>query len=361
MGSRAVEELAKAADVERVTIADRNVRVAEKLAEELKGRATVDVLELDANDQEQLHRAMQGYDVAAGALGPFFIFEEKFVQAAIETGVDYCSICDEWQPAELVIERYHEKARSAGVKIVTGLGASPGLTNMAMSLLAGRMDKPRRVRMAIYLPIDMGGGRAAIEHGLYIMSGQVATWRDGQRFMVKSCSEKEKISFPRFGDIMTWNMGHSEPVTLPRYFSSLDRVDFIMGFGLGTSLVTLAARMGLYDGPRRNRFFSGVLESIENLASGKEHSPGAMRIDVWGEDGAEQVQRSLYGIGLMRDTTALPLVVGTLMAGRGELICDGGGVYAPEAAIDPVAFMREMRQWDLIFYEDIEMTRPVAL
>jgi len=54
MGSRAVEELAKAEGVEQVTIADRNLEAAHQIANRLQEeKAKVDVKSVDAND----HRA----------------------------------------------------------------------------------------------------------------------------------------------------------------------------------------------------------------------------------------------------------------------------------------------------------------
>jgi len=103
MGSRAVEELAAEPDVEQVTIADRERMTADAHAHRIGG--CVDTLTVEATDHHAVIKAMRGYDVAAGALGPFYLFEELLVRAAIEADVDYVSICDDWTAARDVLDR----------------------------------------------------------------------------------------------------------------------------------------------------------------------------------------------------------------------------------------------------------------
>jgi saccharopine dehydrogenase-like NADP-dependent oxidoreductase len=142
IGSRAVEDLAGSEGVTRVTIADRNTERAEQIAASLRGAsAEVDVARIDANDHDGLVRAMKGYDLAASALGPFFMFEHKLAAAALDAGVDYASVCDEWEAAEQVLDGLHELARERGRVVLTGLGASPGLSNVGIRYLADKRNR----------------------------------------------------------------------------------------------------------------------------------------------------------------------------------------------------------------------------
>jgi hypothetical protein len=47
----------------------------------------------------------------------------------------------------------------------------------------------------------------------------------------------------------------------------------------------------------------------------------------------------LCGTGQMREVTGLSLSIGTRMVGRKELLTRVGGVYAPEADIEPEKFI----------------------
>ncbi len=361
MGSRAVEDLADASGVDQVTIADREVTAADKLAGTLRGRgAQVDVKAVDANDHNALVEAMQGYDVAASTLGPFYRFETRLVRAAIEAGVDYASICDDWSAAQSVLDEFDQPARKAGRTIITGLGTSPGLSNIVIRHLAQQMDRARRVDVSVFQPLTGGGGEAVFKHMMYIITGEVAVWREGKQVMVPACSEERVAEFPRFGRIKVWNMGHAEPVTVPRFIPGVEECNFFMGFGRGASLFILPARRGLFSSDSRIDWVARLLAPIERLTAGQQPTAGALRIDVWGEKEGERVHRMACGVGQMREATALCLSVGTQMLARKELTVKKGGAYAPEACLDPVAFVPVIRAKGIEAYEDLAMTKPLA-
>jgi len=359
MGSRTVEDLANAADVEQLTIADRNAPEAERLAQKLSGApASVQTRQVDANDHADLVAAIKGHDVVASAVGPFHRFEAKMVRASIEAGADYVSICDEWEAVEEVLRDESDAAERAGRIVVTGCGASPGFTNVGVRHMADEMDHVKRAHVYVYQPLDAGGGEAVFKHMLYIMSGKVAVWRDGARQMIPACSETRTVEFPRFGFIDLWNMGHSEPYTIPRFISGIEEVSFFMGYGKGASLVVKPAQWGWFSTPRWIDRFAWVIDRIDRLSPDAPAGIGAIRIDVWGERDGKPVKRMACGTGEMREATGLALSVGALMLGRRELLTEKGGVYAPEACIRPLPFIEAMREKGVLVYEDLDMKTP---
>jgi hypothetical protein len=66
------------------------------------------------------------------------------------------------------------------------------------------------------------------------------------------------------------------------------------------------------------------------------------------------------GVGQMREVTALCLSVGTQMLARKELTVKEGGVYAPEACLDPQAILPAMTAQGIEAYEDLAMTKPLT-
>jgi lysine 6-dehydrogenase len=361
MGSRAVEDLATSEGVRRVTIADRNVSTAREVAERLSGQgAEIDVRRIDANDHGELVEAMRGYDVAASAVGPFHLFETKLVRAAIEAGVDYASICDEWEAAGAVIDQFDEAAREKGVTVITGLGTSPGFSNVGVRYYAQQLDRVRRADVYVYQPLNAGGGEAVVRHMFHIISGQVVAWRGGRRAMVPACSEERMVEFPRFGAIKVWNMGHSEPETIPRFIPGVEEVNFFMGFGAESGLFIQPAKLGLFASRRLRDGVARVVNWIERATSTGEPDVGAVRIDVWGEVAGEEVHRIACGVGQMREATGLSLAAGTLMLARRELLTEEGGVYGPEACLDPHKFIAYLSTKGVSAYEDLAMTRRIA-
>jgi saccharopine dehydrogenase-like NADP-dependent oxidoreductase len=360
MGSRVVEDLAQAEGIEQVTIADRNLEAARQIASRLqKAKAKVDIKSVDANDHYGLMEVMRGYDVAASALGPFYLFEAKLVRAAIDAGVNYTSICDDWLAADEVINQFSEKAREKGITVISGLGASPGLSNVGVHYLAQRMDKVHRADIYVYMPLNSGGGEAVLGHTLFIMGGKIPVWRGGKRMMVPACSEERMIEFPKFGAIKVWNMGHGEPVTVPLFIPGIEEVNLFMGFGRGSNWLVLPAKLGFFGGKRRRQMALRLLNSLKHLGKPQEPEWGAIRIDVWGEQGGKEAHGIGCGIGQMRESTGISLAVGTLMLARKEILTTEGGVYGPEACLEPIKFFTYMKERGITSYSDLEMTKPI--
>jgi len=361
VGSRAVEDLATSEGVSRVTIADRNVSAAREIAARMAGQgADVDVRRIDADDHDDLVQAMRGYDVVASALGPYYLFEAKLVRAALEAGVGYASICDEWEAARAAIDQFDAEARRKDITVITGLGTSPGVSNVGIRYYAQQLDKIRRADVYVYQPLDAGGGEAVVRHMLHIISGKVVAWRQGRAVMIPACSEEYTVEFPRFGPIKVWNMGHSEPETVPRFFPGIEEVNFFMGFGRGSSFFIRPARWGLLGSARLQGAVARAVSLIERLTAAEEPGVGAVRIDVWGEVDGQEAHRIACGVGQMRDATGLSLSIGTLMLARGELLTEEGGVYAPEACLDPQPFIAYLSDKGIKAYEDLAMTRQMA-
>jgi saccharopine dehydrogenase-like NADP-dependent oxidoreductase len=361
MGSRAVEDLASSQGVQRVTIADRNMSAAREIATRLHdATADVDVKPVDADDHRGLVQTMRGYDVAASALGPFHRFEARMVRAAIEAKVDYASICDEWEPAGSIIDQFHLQARRENVVIITGLGASPGMSNAAISYCAQQLDSVQRADVSVYQPLNAGGGEAVVRHMLHIISGPVVAWRGGARATIPACSEQRTIEFPRFGTIDVWNMGHSEPETVPRFMSGIQEVSFFMGFGRGSGILVRPAQLGLLASRRIRNGMARLISFVERVSGSDEPDWGAIRVDVWGELAGEQVHLLVCGIGQMREVTGLSLSCGTQMLARRQLLVDTGGVYAPEACLDPRALLAYLNSRGVNAYSDVAMTQPLT-
>ena len=360
MGSRAVEDLARTDGVARVTIADRAEGAAERLAHSLADApAKVDVAVVDARDHEALVAAMQGYDVAASALGPFYVFETRLVRAAIAAGVHYASVCDDWSAAAEVLDVFDRPAREKGVTILTGLGTSPGLTSMCARQLADGMESVDRADVYVYQPLD-GGGEAVLRHVFYVMSGEVACWSEGAVCMERALSRSHRVSFPKFGRIRVWNMGHTEPVTLPRFIPGVKESRFYMGYGRGAYFFVVPCKLGLFNSPRMRDWASRFLSLAERFIPGRGKSIGAIRVEVKGHSGGGAVEQMLCGIGNMREATGVSLAVGATMLGRGEVTVAGGGAYAPEGCLDPALFLLRMREKGFFAYSDLEMTMPVV-
>ena len=102
-----------------------------------------------------------------------------------------------------------------------------------------------------------------------------------------------------------------------------------------------------------------LVSLAEDASSGDEVAAGAVRVDVWGELQGREVHQVACGIGQMREATGLCLSIGAQMMAKNELLSEEGGVYAPEACIEPTRFLAYLRDKGIEAFEDLEMQKPI--
>jgi lysine 6-dehydrogenase len=359
MGSRTVEDLAEKEGVEQVTIGDRNVQRAVEIAAALKGApAEVTAVGLDALDHASMVEAMRAHDLVASALGPFYLFETKLIRAALTAGVDYVSICDDWCAAQDTIIRFDAAAREKGLTVVTGCGVSPGMSNVAVRHLASQLDRARRADVFVYMPMESGEGEAVTKHTLFIFGTVVPVFRDGATIMLPAASIRSAVEFPRFGTLKVWNIGHGEPVTVPRHIPELEEVNIMLGMGKGTEIVVGLGRVGAFGSPGRIERMAKLLSRLGPSKPGPAPD-GAMRIDVSGEKDGRPATLTLCGTGTMRDATGVALSIGARLLGEKKLSVKPGGVFGPEGCFDPADFLGLMAEGGFTAYSDLAMQNPI--
>lgn len=349
MGSEAVRNLVRFPEVERITIADLNTTAAEKLASSL-GEEKVRVQKVDATCHQDLVNVLKGYTVAAGALGPFYRFEKPIVEAALAAGVDYVSICDDYDAVSAAIQ-LDQTARDKGRKVLTGMGWTPGLSNILARKGYDALEKTESIR--IYWAGSAGDstGFAVILHTIHIFSRLVPSYQRGRTIQIKAGSEGEIVGFPPpLGRIHTYHLGHPEPVTIPLYLQDVKEV--VLKGGLVenylNNLTRLLSSLGLTNTPAKKQALGKLMKALLPLFPvNKEKAISGIRVEVTGYRGEKKVRLAYTAVDHMRRLTGIPLSIGTYMMGRGQI--KRYGVFAPEAegAVDPDAFLQELHRRDI--------------
>lgn len=345
MGSRAARELGRAAEVEVLTIADRNLEKAQQVAAAIGPRAQA--CAVDARDHDALARLIAEHDVAAGAIGPFYLFEVQVARGAIDAGRPYVSICDDYDAAEAVLELDGE-ARQRGVTILTGLGWTPGLSNVLARKGVDMLDSAREVHVAWCGASADSEGYAVVLHTMHIFTGRVPTFSGGTMTRAAAGTGRKMVTFPDpIGAVPVYHVGHPEPVTIPRFIPGLQEVSLRGGLteGFLNWLAVTVARLGLTATPARKdalgRVIKPLLPLLEKL--GRPARPlSAIHVEVRGEKDGRPARVELAAADRMMNLTGVPLAIGTLMVGRGQI--RRPGVIAPEAegAVPPDLFLEEL-------------------
>ncbi len=362
MGRWVVTDLAQSEGVEEVAIADLNIIKADRIKDDLENpRARVSVRGIDARDHEGLRAAISGFDVAVSTIGPFYAFEKKVAQAAVDAGVKYVSICDDFDAALDVFQLDGYVREKKGL-VLTGMGWTPGLSNLLARLGADRLTKVKKIHIAWSGAVNDSEGTAVIKHAMHVLAGKIPSFLDGQQLMIPAGSGAETLKFPHpIGDCLVAHVGHPEPVTIPRYIPGLQEVTLKGGLTprFYQKLAVRAARLHLFDSARQidlaTRFALPILGPTGKRGAGC----AGLRVDIYGEmDGKEQ--HLVFGAAeKMARLTGISASIGAQMVGRGELKKNALGVVAPEAIIEPRKFLHELGKRGIRIYEGEEMEKVI--
>lgn len=334
MGGYVVRDLLNHSDAQ-IVIADYRLEVAQRLAAGLGER--VQAVFVDAEDKESVIKALAGADAAVGCIGPFYRFAPTLTHAAIWARVPYVDICDDWGPMDALASMDRE-AKAVGISVVNGLGWTPGITNLLAKKGAAQLDEVDEIR------IFWGGGAADSEglavvmHVFYAITGEVPTFRNGQRVMVPAGSDKEVIEFPApLGRVEVFHCGHPEPMTIPRAIPA--RLVSLKGGltprwnnWLGETLV----KLGLSKSHRSIARTARVINRLEGIIGAGGVPYSGARVDVLGKKGGQPRTIRYATVDKMGRLTGIPAAVGAMMLARREITMPG--VLAPEDVLDPDPF-----------------------
>ena len=361
MGRFAVRDLAAKESVEELAVADYDLAAAESLAGELGGKCRA--LKVDANDHAGMVEAVRGFDVAMGTAGPFYKYEGKMARACIEAGVDYVSICDDYDAAAEFMELDAE-AREAGVTAITGVGWTPGTTSVLARLGAEQLDEVDVIATAWASHAADTAGKAVTLHYIHAVTGMVPTYCDGRISWIAAGSGKERLRFPEpVGTINVFHAGHPEPVTIPRYIDA--RTVSLKGAlveGYLVALTNMLVKLRLTNTERKKDllggFFNKILPYLGSIGRPPE-TGSASRVDITGKKDGKWVHLAYGAVAHMDAITGLPASIAVQMVGEG--LVAGKGALAPEACLPPREFLRRLAQGGVRLYQGDDMTTPLVV
>lgn len=365
MGSAIVRDLVDS-NVSEVIIADFNQEKANSICSELKGKKTkLSAQFVDANDHAALVQAIKGADAAASAIGPFYKYGPKTVKAAIEAGVPYVDIDDDYDATKAALGLDGE-AKRAGIAVIVGLGWTPGITNVCARYGASKMGRVDEIDIAWAGTAADSVGYSVVYHVWHALSGMVPMYLDGEWRDVSAGTEGRIYDFPQpVGKVQCFYCGHPEPVTIPRFIEGVKAVSLRGGFypELLSQAVAAITELGLTStepikvgeasiSPRD--FITAFTSSVEDIfRMGVEPCSGTW-VEVKGEKGGNPTRYIYRAADRMYKQTGGPASIGAQMLARGEI--KAKGVLAPEACIDPVPFFAQLAKRNIAIYETEETT-----
>jgi saccharopine dehydrogenase-like NADP-dependent oxidoreductase len=355
MARDVLDELEKEGAVQGVTIADLNLEKAGQEASKRDSRFLA--CRLDAGQHSQVVDLMRQHDIALGFAGPFYYFERRLAEAALEAGIPYISIADDYE-AYLDVMNLDEKARTQGVHILTGWGNSPGITQALARKGYNSMDDPKRINVHWAAGSNEAAGPANLTHLFNIFHGTTLQTIRGQEVQVPTGGGRKLVRFPfPMGDLPVYYTGHAESVSIPRNLKGLSEVTLHGGVQPSyiPLLIMALEKTGLFNTHARRKKAAEFFYKIESIfgAGGLDKSVG--RVDIYGLHKGLTAHRTYTYIGHIGLITSIPCTVAALWELSGKFKNVPGGVYSPERLLDdPDPFLSEImrRGVEIFFYED---------
>lgn len=141
VGQLVAEHLSSAYTPDELTVAlgGRNeaklTDLANTLVDDNPARDTLPIVLGDATDPATLHEMASQTEVVCTTVGPYTTYGTPLVEACIEAGTDYCDLTGEITWVQEMIDRYHEDAVAADVKIVHSCGFDSIPADLGVKLL----------------------------------------------------------------------------------------------------------------------------------------------------------------------------------------------------------------------------------
>lgn len=345
-GRRVAAELARSDELTSLTLVARDSERVEEVADLLGGsQRSVSPLVLDLNDSAGLAGAFEGADIVVSCCGPTYVFEARFVAAAVAARVPYVSLFDDHMVLDQVAS-HGPAAEQAGATIVTGCGLSPGLTNFMAVLGARQLDEVTEIDVAVAASSADSEGPAATLHLLALMTSDAPFVSDHQPSVAKAGTAPRLVYFPEpVGWVETFRIGHPEVVTLADRFSGLRSLAFRLGLTEKVTMDVLRASVatGLLKSEKSRQTFS-VLTGPMRPALEKIPPRGApwtsARVDVRGRSEGKPADITLGITDHLSNLACIPLAVAAVELASKRVVRPG--VHAPDEVFEPSDFFKKI-------------------
>ncbi len=317
----------------------RDPAKVERLAAEVGGAATA-VAALD--DQAALRRAFEPCAAVISCAGPFVLYGEPVLRAAVDAGAGYVDSTGEQPFMRAVFDLHGRAAEAAGVPLVTAMGFDYVPGDMIAALTAAGLGRLDEISLA-YGVRSFGPSRGTAASAIGQLSGDDVEWRGGA--LVAASQRVRRPDHDFGGEIGRQRMTRypaGEQITVPRHVETAN-VHTALTAATSSGHPRLAPLVGLTM-PVLQRLLrtraKGLIErAVARMPEGpdlEQRRRARFQIDCEARAGT-RVRR-----GTIRGTDVYGLTAVTLVEGALRLAAPGyerSGALAPSQAFDPADFL----------------------
>lgn len=347
-GREVVRDLAACPEFDEVVVADVDRDRADELVDSL-GATHATAVGLDVGDREAALASLRGAHLLMNCTS-FKLFDQV-IDLAIEARVDYADLISEPTPAQ------QHAARQAGITAISGLGVTPGLSNVLVRHAADELGELDEVHISWVSFRTVAPTRGLLDTILWELSESCDTrkyFQNGRYEPAAALDGSRLVSFQvPVGAQRVYFVPHPEVRTLPRNFPSLrfcavrgswrpelmDDMRVLSRYGLLSSASLETTKRCIWErfGGRRDQAPWPLYVNVEVLS---------VHGDEWVRrvyDVSHPIEWGQLGVGRM---TGIPAAVGAqLLARHGRVTA---GFVDPERYYDPVEFLGELQRRDAV-------------
>lgn len=374
MGKQAAGDLIQNDEVEKVFLADLDTEKAGAFKQKLDSNK-IEVIHLDAKDEQSLRSVIEKADVVINAL--FYTFNVEVAEIALECGVHAVDLGGHIGGATDAVLELHEKALEQGVTLIPDLGVAPGMINIITGYGVGKLDRVSDIKILVGgIPVHP---EPPLQYNhVFSLDGVFDHYtdpshvlRDGKLLEVPSLSEIEHVEFEEFGELEAFHTSGGTS-TMTETFSDIDNLEYkTLRYKGHAEKFQLLVDLGFTD---RNKtvevegqkvktrdVLREVLTPITVL--GDKEDAVVLRITVSGTKNNEDITFTYNmvtkkdrqtGVTAMARATAFTISVVAQMIGSG--LIDKRGSYPPELIVPGDAYIREMAKRGVEIKETVQRT-----
>lgn len=349
IGRAIVESLLTQTDV-HVVAADRHPGSPAEVFGEHAGRVTA--MEVDVDRPASLAAPLADCRLAVSCVGPFYRHGVTVARAILENGCHGIDLCND-AVASSGILALDAVARTRGLTYLTGMGASPGLSNLFALRAAAGMDRCTSVHIHLVALLDGQAGRAQMDHLMSLSTEDVPVFRNRTHTRVKPFSEPEHENFPHpIGRQRVRQMGHPEVFTLPDYLD-VEEV-WVKGALLPAwveRVLWATSTSGVArDEVPRMRVADGLYK-LYHLGFSRRHRKNlALRVKVTGWKKGTPLSVSVSTVDSLTRLSSLPVTVAAVELMEGGI--QTPGVYPPEGCLREDHALLHLARLGLVFHQE---------
>jgi len=333
----------------------------------------VHAVPVDASDEDAIVTVIRGQDVVVNTMT--YHFGLHATHAAIRAGVSYLDLGGLHNtPKQLAMDN---EARAAGIAIVLGCGATPGVTNVLARRGADDLDTVDAIHIAFASHRSIAPSPGLLDTVIDEFNPEAPRfyYEDGRLVAVQPFDGARIIGFqPPVGEQEVYFVPHSETHTLRRFIGKgLRRVDVrgacrpdtmqALRLFLDYHLITSDSVQVNGTTLRAREFLRAHLlqEESNGHASDSGNWAFLLYVEVKGTRSGREAYRIYrtshpgmdeWGRQATAKMTGIPASIGAQLLAHGE--ARGIGVLAPEAAFEPGRFISELARRGIRVEERIE-------